>query len=243
MSEARSVSAATTGAQNGAVSAYEAIREAIVEGRYPPGQRLIEQRLADAHALSRTPVREALKQLHAEGLVEIHPNRGAVVRLVTLQDIEDLYELRAELESYAARRAATRITETGLLEIAEAIADFDLAIPGASEGDLAGLRTVSDANRRIHDAVVSGADHSRLAHMLHRTVDMPLVFQAFRRFGLTELQRSNQFHRLLLNALESRDPTRASGLMAEHIYQGRDALLESMSNAPDDLADELGWVP
>lgn len=219
---------------NGARIAYEAIRQAIVEGRYRPGQRLVEQKLADTHELSRTPVREALKQLDAEGLIQIQPNRGAVVRPVTLEDIEDLYELRAELESYAARRAATRISDAGLAEIATAIDDFDVAMPGAADGELDGLRELNAANRRIHGAIVEGAAHGRLSHLLHRTVDVPLVFQAFRRFDRAGLERSNLFHRLLLDALRSRDAARASGLMAEHIFQGRDVLLEGIAAVSDD---------
>lgn len=226
---------------SGARSAYEAIRQAIVEGHYRPGQRLVEQRLAETHALSRTPVREALKQLDAEGLVHIEPNRGAVVRPLTLQDVEDLYELRAELEAYAARRAATRIDAAGLAEIDDAITAFDGAIARAARGNIDGLRAVSAANGRIHGAIVDAAAHRRLAHMLHRTVDVPLVFQAFRRFDRAELERSNQFHRLLHHALAAGEAARAGGLMAEHIHQGRDVLLDAMSVAGDDLARQLGW--
>src|SRR4051794_34646011 len=86
--------------------AYARIREAIVEGRYAPACRLKEQRVAEELQLSRTPVREALKMLAAEGLVQIERNVGAMVRPVDRKSIVDLYELRGRLESYAAGRAA-----------------------------------------------------------------------------------------------------------------------------------------
>jgi DNA-binding GntR family transcriptional regulator len=226
---------------NGARSAYEAIRQEIVEGRYRPGQRLVEQRLAETHGLSRTPVREALKWLDAEGLIQIEPNRGAIVRRITLQDVQDLYELRAELEGYAARRAATRIDPAGLAEIDASIAAFDDAITAAAADDIEGVRAVNAANGRIHGAIVEAAQHDRLAQLLRRTVDVPLVFQAFRRFDRSELERSNQFHRLLRGALASHDATRAAALMVEHIAQGRDVLLERMTDA-DDVAIALGWT-
>lgn len=83
--------------------AYRRIRSAIVEGQFRPGQRLVEQRIAEDFAFSRTPIREAMRRLQAEGLVHIEPNRGALVRPMTLEEILDLYELRARLEAYAAR--------------------------------------------------------------------------------------------------------------------------------------------
>src|SRR5262249_54013606 len=89
-------------------SAYARIRQSIVEGRRAPGTRLVEQRLAEELDLSRTPVREALKMLEAEGLVVIERNVGAIVRLLDRQTVTDLYDLRARLESFGAGRAAAR---------------------------------------------------------------------------------------------------------------------------------------
>src|ERR1700678_1450850 len=98
-------------------SAYEQIRQAIVEGRYRPGQRLIEQRVAGELDLSRTPIREALRMLDAEGLVITEPNRGAIVRPIAANDVQDLYELRGRLESYAAYRASQRRTDQHLADM------------------------------------------------------------------------------------------------------------------------------
>ena len=85
--------AAVAGPQ--AADAYRLIRRAIVEGAYAPGQRLVEQRLAEEHGLSRTPVREALRRLQAEGLVDVERHRGAAVRRLSADDISDIYELRS----------------------------------------------------------------------------------------------------------------------------------------------------
>ncbi len=84
----------------------EVIREAIIDGRLAPGQRLKEEELARELGISRTPVREALLILESEGLVESIPKRGATVRSYAVDDLDDLYQLRALLEGYAARRAA-----------------------------------------------------------------------------------------------------------------------------------------
>src|SRR5207244_5290504 len=103
--------------RNAGVAASELIRNAIIEGRLEPGRRLKEEELARELGISRTPVREALLLLQAEELVVATPNRGATVRVHDARDIGDLYELRALLEGYAARRAAERISkrEVGLL--------------------------------------------------------------------------------------------------------------------------------
>ena len=95
--------------RNASAAATELIRQAIVDGRLPPGQRLKEEELARELGISRTPVREALLILQTEGLVDAAPNRGAVVRSHDADDLEDLYQLRALLEGYAARRAAANI--------------------------------------------------------------------------------------------------------------------------------------
>src|SRR5207253_6186016 len=104
--------------RNASVAATELIREAIVDGRLEPGRRLKEEELARELGISRTPVREALLVLQSEGLVAAEPNRGATVRSHDAEDLDDLYQLRALLEGYAARRAATRIAEEALGELA-----------------------------------------------------------------------------------------------------------------------------
>lgn len=217
--------------------AYELIRTAIIEGRYRPGQRLIEQRIGEEFNLSRTPVRESLRSLEAEGLVISERNRGAIVRPISAKDIFDLYELRARLESLAAERASHRASTLDLAELDAAIEDFDRAIPSTPQASIDQIRGIDRANAHFHGAVLRIADDERLSQLLSRTIDIPLVFQAFRLFDRDERVRSNLFHRLIRNAIEAQEPDRAGALMAEHIFLGRDALLvqlEKVAN-PNDL--------
>src|ERR687884_94343 len=116
---------ATPLARNASVAATEVIREAIVDGRLAPGARLKEEELARELGISRTPIREALLILQAEGLVDAAPNRGATVRAHTAQDLDDLYQLRALLEGFAARRAAARLTAEQLEELWASCDRFD----------------------------------------------------------------------------------------------------------------------
>ena len=88
---------------------YSHIREAIIDGRYGPGARLGEVEIAELTRTSRTPVREALRQLEMEGLVEVLPHRGARVYEWSAEDLEEIYDLRMVLEAMAASRAASRI--------------------------------------------------------------------------------------------------------------------------------------
>jgi DNA-binding GntR family transcriptional regulator len=205
---------------------YEQIYRRIIEGVYRPGERLIEQRIAEELAVSRTPVREALVRLEGAGLVVNARHKGAMVRSLTREDIVDLYELRAVLESLAAKRAASRADEDEMTRMDEAIVSFDEAITQAWPMTIDQLRALNAANRQFHETVLTAARHPLLGQLLSVTVDAPLVFQAFRRFDRSESERSNLFHRLIRNAIAAGDGERADRLMTEHIDEGRDVLLD-----------------
>ena len=215
----------------GAAHAYEQLRAAIVENRYPPGHRLVEQRLAAELGLSRTPVREALRMLQAEGLVVSERNRGAMVRPLSSTEVEDLYGLRIRLECYAVELATERSTETELGALVEAADAFGAVAASVDIDSIDGVRKIHEANRAFHDGILEAARHRRLTAMLARTVDIPLVFQAFRSFGPGEIARSDAFHHLIAEAMCRRDAQRAAGLMAEHIAQGRDAVLDAIATS------------
>jgi DNA-binding GntR family transcriptional regulator len=212
----------------GAAHAYARVRAAIVES-YAPGQRLVEQRIAEELGLSRTPVRETLRMLEAEGLVVSERNRGAMVRPLSTTEVVDLYGLRIRLESYAIEVATERATEAELGELVAAADAFGDVREEVDVDTVEGVRRLHDANRRLHDGFLTAARHHRLAAMLARTVDTPLVFQAFMTFGPAEIERSDTFHHLIVAAMCRRDANRAAALMAEHIAQGRDAVLDSMA--------------
>jgi DNA-binding GntR family transcriptional regulator len=213
----------------GAAHAYAEVRAAIVESRYPPGHRLVEHRIAEELGLSRTPVREALRMLEAEGLVVSARNRGAMVRPLSETEVVDLYGLRIRLESYAVEVATERITESELGDLVDAADSFGDVVRAVDIDSVDGVRQLHDANRVLHDEILAAARHRLLAVMLARTVDTPLVFQAFRSFNAAEVERSDVFHHLIVNAMCRRDANRASALMAEHIAQGRDAVLDAMA--------------
>ncbi|HEY5252754.1 MAG TPA: GntR family transcriptional regulator [Acidimicrobiales bacterium] len=226
-----------TGSGSGRVSlAYDRIRRSIVEGSYPAGSRLVEEALSAELSLSRTPIREALRRLEVEGLVLYRRNRGAVVQTTTPEEVADLYELRARLESYAAELAATRSTADDRKALLEAADDFDRVLgvnPRQSPRPAEERWALHEANGRFHRAIVTAARHERLLQMLDRTVDVPLVYQALERFDPAELERSALFHRMITRAVITGQAARAGRLMAEHILLGRDRLL-----APENVDDK-----
>jgi DNA-binding GntR family transcriptional regulator len=215
----------------GSEVAYNALRNAIIEGEFRPGERIIEQRVAADLQLSRTPVREAVRMLAADGLVIATRHRGAIVRPLERADVLDLYELRARLESYAAELASSRAQEADLAEIEAGIRDFTAAMGREDLDALDRTRLYSQANRRVHNAIIEASGHARLGHILASTVDTPLVFRAFREFSRAELERSNNFHQMICDRIAEHEPARASALMYEHIMEGRDRVLASLDAA------------
>lgn len=227
--------AANTPRQVGSEVAYEALRTAIIEGEFRPGERIIEQRVAADLRLSRTPVREAVRMLAADGLVIATRHRGVIVRPLERAEVLDLYELRARLESYAAELASSRAQEADLVEIDTGIRDYDAAMGRKDLDALDKTRLYSQANRRVHTAIIEASGHARLGHILASTVDAPLVFGSFREFSRTELERSNNFHKMIRDRIAEREPARAAALMYEHIMEGRDRILASLDAAEGSL--------
>ena len=227
-------SAAPSVANNGSrgrARAYEEIRQAIVEGRYGAGQRLVEKNLAEEFQVSRTPVREALRALESEGLVVSLPNKGAVVRSLSAQDVYDIYDLRVRLESLAAERAARDPRPDQLAVLEEANADFATLLPSFVGDDLERVRKIEAVNRRFHQGFIDMAGSWRLNQLLERTVHAVLVFQNFQSYEPGELERSLLFHQLIAQAIARREAGRAGNLVAEHILLGRDILVDRRSAA------------
>lgn len=202
------------------------LRHLILIGEYGPDERLVEEQLARRLGVSRTPVRQALAMLEAEGLVGISPNRGATVCSFGLEDVWDVYDLRAVLEGHAARRAATRIEGPELDRLREVAAEMegDRAFADHEEE----VRWLVAANQEFHGTVVAASRNKRLRRLIERTVQVPLVFKAFFWYGPGERAISNHYHRQIVRALEQRDAERAEILMREHVYEGRDFVIRAL---------------
>jgi DNA-binding GntR family transcriptional regulator len=215
--------------RNASVAATELIREAIVDGRLEPGQRLKEEELARELGISRTPIREALLMLQAEGLVDAVPNRGAMVRVHTPEDLDDLYQLRALLEGYAARRAAARISDEQVEELHASCERFDGLDPETA------LREVVRENMLFHSTILEIAGSTRLAGLVRRVIELPLVYKSYIWYSPDQQRISVHYHRQIVNALAARDAERAELIMKEHVFEARDLLVARLRKSPEDV--------
>jgi DNA-binding GntR family transcriptional regulator len=191
------------------VRVRDQLQHAILEGVLQPGERLRAEALAQRFGTSRTPVREALLQLEAQGLVEVEPNRGAVVRAFDRDDLLDLYELRALLEPHAAALAARRIAPEDI-EALERLCDADDLIV---------------ANEDFHRIILEAAGSPRLSTAMRAASGIPRAFRSV--FWHDERQRAESLmcHRRLVDAFQARDPQLAEAVMRMHIL-GAIAFLE-----------------
>jgi len=204
---------------------YPRLRRLIIEGHYLPGTRLIEDRLARDLGVSRTPVRAALARAAADGLVQIFPNRGAVVRTFSRADLISAYDMRAVIEGYAAGRAATLISPEQLDTLERAAVALEQSLARSFDSREAEIHFLVEQNQRFHQVIVEACGNTRLPGLLLSIVDIPMQYRSFYWYSREERGVSNFFHRSILRALHDRDADRARAMMQEHVYRGRDVLL------------------
>ena len=207
---------------------FERLRRFILEGEYEPDERLVEEQLAERLGVSRTPIRQALTMLEAEGLVEVAPNRGATVCSFSVDEVWDIYDLRAVLEGHAARRAAGRIGEFELAELRRLAAEMERTTPERFSDHEEEIRQLVVHNQHFHGTIVTACRNQRLERLVRRTIEIPLMFKAFFWYTPHERTISNHYHRQILHALGQGDADRAEIVMREHVYEGRDFVIQAL---------------
>lgn len=189
---------------------YRTLREAIVQGIMPEGERVQDRSLAAVLGMSRTPVREALQRLEAEGYLKSVPRLGLVVTEITPQDIEDIYVIRIALEGVAARLAAQRASPGDI----EVLSQLHGQIAAATHrGD---VQSLSVLNRQFHDTLYRTARNDRLADLLNR---MQYTVARFQRSTLSRPERAAEAleeHAILLKAIQDRDTAAAEAVARAH---------------------------
>jgi DNA-binding GntR family transcriptional regulator len=203
-------------------NAYRAIRAGILSGAYAIGQHITGETLAAAIGVSRTPVREALRRLHAEGLVRVVPNQGAYVIGFTTADIAQMFALRAVLESYACELATPRLTLPQIDFIAE-MADRTYTL-ARQNADLH-ADAIADANNKLHLSIIRAAANAPLTTMVAGVIELSLALRTLRIYSQEDLLRSAGHHRELAEAFRARDPAWASAVMRSHLLAARGAIL------------------
>ncbi|WP_308259257.1 GntR family transcriptional regulator [Pseudonocardia sp. H11422] len=208
--------------------ALEAVREMILRGEVAPGLRLGEVELAERLGVSRTPVREALTRLAAEGLVEISPNRGARVTSWSVAELEGVFDLRAALEPRAAARAACRADAADLAALDELATEM-LAVGSPGPGQ--DLDALFPLNREFHGRLVTLADHPALATALAGAIHAPIVLRNFHAYDDASLLRSLAHHAEIVAAARAGDPEWAQAVMTAHIHNARAVMIRAAAAA------------
>lgn len=187
------------------------LRELITRGELAQGERLNERMLTERFGISRTPLREAVKILSAEGLVTLLPNRGAVVTTITRADVEDMFQVMAVLEALAGELAAQRASEKDIAAVAELhrrMRDCHAA------GDLAGY---FEFNQRIHQRIVDCAGNSELADAYRRISGRIRRARYMANLSKSRWNEAMEEHEQILDALTKRDKERLKSLLVVHL--------------------------
>lgn len=209
------------------MSATNAIRDSIVSGVLRPGQQLVQAEIAAQMNVSRAPIREALRQLEEEGLVESIPYRGAFVSRVTRRDIIELYSLRGALESLAARLAIPRCSE-------EDIAGLEAIVARMSEAaEVADYLAISAADIEFHTHLCVLSGHQHLLRNWQTNCNLIRRILTFRN-RLSTPHVVVAMHTPIVEAVRNRDVDAAQGAIEEHCINSGEALA---SIWPDDESD------
>lgn len=203
---------------------FQTLRNAILKGELKPGERLMEIQLAQRLGVSRTPVREALRKLELEGLVIMIPRRGAIVADITVQDLNDVLEVREALEELAVKKACDFATDEHLKALKQAANDFKRC---AESEDLLGC---VEADMQFHEIIYEATNNKRLQQML-----LNLREQMYR--YRMEYMKDKRMYKLLIDehdairkAIKKRDKEKAGMVMKTHIINQQEAIERNISS-------------
>ncbi|KGE02395.1 transcriptional regulator [Rhizobium sp. YS-1r] len=221
--------------QSAVETAYRRIRHMILTGEMRSGDKLLENQLATTIGVSRTPIREALNRLNAEGLVVLERYRRGIVADFSLDDAIEIFRLRAILEGHAAGRAATRISDTHLdrLQDLERVMEKQFEELGWNEH----LEGFDKLNAEFHAVIASAAESPRLEKILASSLELPAsIFNRYSEPVEMRTRRTHAQHREILSALKARNPEWAQAAMNAHLF----SLLPTASGSLEHEADNVG---
>lgn len=202
--------------------AYQALKDGIFAGHYQPGDRLKERDICAELEVSRTPVREALRRLQADGLVHLEPRRGGVVTEMSAEEAHEIFSLGAMLESFGARLAASRATPQDVAKLDE-LMDKLAAVIDSQSADQREQYMALD--HELHGKIAEIAASPRLAAMLTQTVSMPVLVRTFHAYEKDDLIRSHHQHRAVVDAIRAGDADWAEAAMRCHILVARSLIV------------------
>lgn len=218
---------------------FKYIKSHIISGAYNPGDTLLESKLAEELGVSRTPIREAIRLLELEGLVEVTTKKGAVVLGISSEDVQDIYAIRQMVESLAARWAAERISDADLKELQKLHELMEFY------GQKQNVEEVAELDNQFHRIIYAGSG-SRILYLTLRNLHQYVRMARIKSLSFhNRLPQTITEHQAILDALVARDPQAAENALAEHvknvyqnIQQYKDVLLKAKDKTKNKPKEE-----
>ncbi len=206
---------------------FENLREAIVEGKLKPGQRLMEVQLAEQLGVSRTPVREAIRKLELEGLVVMLPRKGAYVADMSLKDIIDVLEIRASLEGLAASLAAERISDEDIKKLESIVDEFKDSV---NESD---VEYLLKKDVEFHECIFEAANNKKLHQVINSLWEQVYRFRFTYVSDYDSTVKIIEEHKMILDAIKTGDSKLAKKYAMEHIQKAENFMIETTSKTKE----------
>lgn len=202
------------------------LTQEILEGALSAGDRIDEQLIADRFKVSRTPAREALLQLSQEGLLELLPRRGAVVKAVTTREYIGMLEVLIALESLAAKLCVRRIGSGQKAALIDALENCKQAATDGEE------QAYKEANAQFHGVIYDAAHNEVLVKEIQRIRERLAAARSHRLFSLARMRSSTMEHQAVMEAILAGDETAAAATMEHHISAGGNAFADVLASLP-----------
>ena len=203
---------------------YKILRDDICQGVYAPGTRLQEVELAENLSVSRSPVREALRQLAADGLLLEIPNKGVYVKEFTVRDIEEIYELRVMLESYGINHSADRLTSVRRERLLGLLSEMESFL---EKGD---VQSYTALDEKLHSHIVHLGENSLINDTYDRVRSMNQQFRILSLMDEERFRESLDEHKEIIHGLVTGDLKHADDVNRAHLELARNVILKRMKN-------------
>lgn len=204
---------------------FKTIRQAIIEGKFQPGERLMEVSLANKLGVSRTPVREAMRMLELEGLVVMIPRRGAEVARITVKDLRDTLEVRLAMESLSVRLACERIDDEGRDKLKKASVKFKEAVKSKK------VSAIVESDEEFHNVIYACSKNKRLINITQNLREQVYRYRLEYVRDFSYHDNLIKEHDLITMAILDGDAVTAEKIMNEHIYNQEQIVIRNVINA------------
>lgn len=201
---------------------FKTLRQGILTGELKPGERLMEIHLANRLGVSRTPIREAIRKLELEGLVIMIPRRGAEVAQITEKNLQDVLEVRRELDAFAAKLACQRMNEEQMSQLKEAAEAFEKAI------ETKDATVIAKADVAFHDIILKSTENDRLIQLVNNLAEQVYRYRFEYVKDKTSHNRLIEEHRNIYESIVNRDEAAAAMAVGAHVDNQEKSIREQL---------------